>query len=43
MPPALALLLGFGSCTTFGLFNGVLVTRLSLPPFIVTLGTYNVR
>jgi fructose transport system permease protein len=26
----------------FGLLNGLLVTRLRLPPFIVTLGTFNI-
>src|SRR3954454_1302635 len=38
----LALALGFGVGTTCGLINGLLVTRLRLPPFIVTLGTLNV-
>lgn len=28
--------------TLFGLINGLLVTRLKLPPFIVTLGTLNI-
>ena len=42
VPPALALLLGIGSCAAFGLLHGVLVTRIGLPPFIVTLGTYNI-
>ena len=42
LPPALALLLGIGSCAAFGLLHGVLVTRIGLPPFIVTLGTYNI-
>jgi fructose transport system permease protein len=26
----------------FGLVNGLLVTRVKLPPFIVTLGTLNI-
>jgi fructose transport system permease protein len=26
----------------FGLLNGLLVTRIKLPPFIVTLGTLNI-
>ena len=26
----------------FGLLNGLLVTRIKLPPFIVTLGTMNI-
>jgi fructose transport system permease protein len=39
VPGLLALLIGFGVGTTCGLLNGALVTRLKLPPFIVTLGT----
>jgi fructose transport system permease protein len=42
VPGLLALLIGFGVGTLCGLVNGLLVTRLSLPPFIVTLGTLNV-
>jgi fructose transport system permease protein len=38
----LALVIGFGVGTACGLVNGLLVTRLRLPPFIVTLGTLNV-
>ena len=38
--PALALGLLVG--TACGLLNGALVTRLRLPPFIVTLGTLNI-
>jgi fructose transport system permease protein len=34
--------MGFGVGTLCGLVNGLLVTRLRLPPFIVTLGTLNV-
>ena len=37
MPPLLAILLGIGVTIGFGLINGLLVTRLELPPFIVTL------
>jgi fructose transport system permease protein len=41
--PALpAVLIGIAVCAAFGLINGGLVTRLSLPPFIVTLGTLNI-
>jgi fructose transport system permease protein len=40
--PVLALLLGIGTCAGFGLLNGLLITRLRLPPFIVTLGTLNI-
>src|SRR5918994_3640012 len=42
VPGLLALLIGFGVGTLCGLVNGMLVTRLRLPPFIVTLGTLNV-
>jgi fructose transport system permease protein len=40
--PALAVLLGVGATTAVGLVNGLLVTRIKLPPFIVTLGTMNI-
>ncbi|WP_433478382.1 ABC transporter permease [Spirillospora sp. CA-142024] len=42
VPPLVAILLGILVCTAFGLANGMLVTRISLPPFIVTLGMLNV-
>src|SRR5262249_35922844 len=42
LPGLLALLLGFTVGTACGFINGALVTRLKLPPFIVTLGTLNV-
>jgi fructose transport system permease protein len=42
VPGLLALLIGFGCGTGCGLINGLLVTRLRLPPFIATLGTLNV-
>jgi fructose transport system permease protein len=40
--PALALLLGLGTCIAFGVLNGALITLIRLPPFIVTLGTLNI-
>ena len=40
--PILAILLGILVCGGFGVLNGALVTRLRLPPFIVTLGTLNI-
>jgi fructose transport system permease protein len=36
------ILLGIVATTAFGLVNGLLVTRVKLPPFIVTLGTMNI-
>jgi fructose transport system permease protein len=40
--PLLSLCLGLASCAALGALNGGLVTRLRLPPFIVTLGTFTV-
>ena len=42
LPPALALLIGLVIGMLAGAVNGNLVTRLKLPPFIATLGTWNV-
>ncbi|HJV95731.1 MAG TPA: ABC transporter permease [Albitalea sp.] len=42
LPAPIAILAGIGVTTLFGLLNGLLVTRLRLPPFIVTLGTLNI-
>jgi fructose transport system permease protein len=42
MPAGVALLAGFLVAAGCGLANGVLVARLKLPPFIVTLGTWNI-
>jgi len=36
------LALGILTCGAFGALNGGLVTRIKLPPFIVTLGTLNI-
>ena len=36
------ILLGLLATMLFGLANGLLVTRIKLPPFIVTLGTMNI-
>ncbi len=41
-PPVLAILCGIGVTTAFGFLNGMLITRIKLPPFIVTLGTLNI-
>jgi len=42
VPAVLALLLGLLVGLAAGAVNGLLVTRLKLPPFIVTLGTLNI-
>ena len=42
VPGWLALILGFAVGTLAGLLNGVLVTKVKLPPFITTLGTLNI-
>ncbi|MFF5080477.1 ABC transporter permease [Actinoplanes sp. NPDC000266] len=42
MPGIIALLLGFACGTAMGAINGFLVTRIKLPPFIVTLGTLTI-
>jgi len=42
LPAPLAILCGIGVTALFGLVNGLLVTRIKLPPFIVTLGTLNI-
>jgi fructose transport system permease protein len=38
----LAIVCGLLACVAFGLVNGLLVTRIKLPSFIVTLGTLNI-
>jgi fructose transport system permease protein len=42
MNPYLAIACGMAVCMAFGLLNGLLVTRVRLPAFIVTLGTMNI-
>jgi fructose transport system permease protein len=42
LPAPLAIACGIGVTTLFGVINGVLVTTVKLPPFIVTLGTMNI-
>ena len=42
VPGIAALAIGFTVGTTCGLINGLLITRLRLPPFIVTLGTLSI-
>lgn len=42
LPAPLAMLAGLGVTVLFGLVNGLLVTAVKLPSFIVTLGTMNI-
>lgn len=42
LPPSLALLIGIAVGAAAGFINGTLITRMKLPPFIATLGTWNV-
>jgi fructose transport system permease protein len=40
--PLIAVAIGLGVASFAGFMNGFLITRLKLPPFIVTLGTLNI-
>jgi fructose transport system permease protein len=42
VPGVLALIVGAVVAVACGFVNGVLVTRINLPPFIVTLGTFSI-
>jgi fructose transport system permease protein len=42
LPAPLAIVAGIAVTTLFGTLNGLLVTRIKLPPFIVTLGVFNI-
>ncbi|MEE9096343.1 ABC transporter permease [Pseudarthrobacter phenanthrenivorans] len=42
LPAPIALLAGLATGLAAGALNGILVTRLTLPPFIVTLGTLSI-
>lgn len=42
VPPVLSFILGLLLGLASGAFNGYLVTKVKLPPFIVTLGTLNI-
>jgi fructose transport system permease protein len=42
VPGVIALLIGVVVAIATGAFNGILVTRVHLPPFIVTLGTFSI-
>lgn len=42
MPPIIAIPIGFLTGMVCGAVNGLLITRFKLPPFIATLGTWNI-
>ncbi|MCB1354959.1 MAG: ABC transporter permease [Maritimibacter sp.] len=42
IPPAISILLGLAVGTGLGAINGWLVAKIKLPPFIVTLGTWQI-
>ncbi|TIM64392.1 MAG: ABC transporter permease [Mesorhizobium sp.] len=42
LPTLLAVVIGLAAGAACGLLNGVLVAYMKLPPFIVTLGTWNI-
>jgi fructose transport system permease protein len=42
LAPGLAIACGLAVTTLFGIVNGLLVTKIKLPSFIVTLGTMNI-
>ncbi|SCX97058.1 ABC transporter permease [Paracoccus tibetensis] len=42
VPVPIAIFIGLGCGAATGALNGLLVTRLKLPPFITTLGTWNI-
>lgn len=42
LPTPIAIACGIAVTAAFGALNGLLVTKIKLPPFIVTLGTFNI-
>lgn len=42
LPTPIAILVGLGVGLVFGLVNGLLITKINLPPFIATLGTLSI-
>ena len=42
LPGPIAILVGFAVAGVCGVINGLLVSRVKLPPFIVTLGTWSI-
>ncbi|SEN98995.1 ABC transporter permease [Palleronia pelagia] len=42
IPPSAAIVIGLAAGTAMGALNGVLVAKLRIPPFITTLGTWQI-
>jgi len=42
VPSGIAILIGFAGGAGAGVMNGLLITRVKLPPFITTLGTWSI-
>ena len=42
LPSGISILVGLAAGAACGLLNGILVSKIKLPPFIVTLGTWNI-
>ncbi len=42
VPPTLAIIIGIAGGALAGLMNGLLITKIKLPPFITTLGTWSI-
>ena len=42
VPPTIAVILGFVGGSLAGAMNGLLITKVRLPPFITTLGTWSI-
>ncbi len=42
VPSGLAVLVGFAGGAAAGMMNGLLITKIKLPPFITTLGTWSI-
>ena len=42
IPSGISVMIGLAVGTLFGLLNGFLVSKMKLPPFIVTLGTWSI-
>ncbi len=42
MPEIVGILIGLASGAVFGMFNGILIAKTTIPPFIVTLASQNI-